>query len=103
MDIKRVTSALLGFPLVIVVLLFGNKYIIDAVMAIVAIISLQEYFNAFKVLDFFYSPFSFAQDMYHFTVAQSIISWHDRNALSGLELWDPGLVTPSSQIKAFGL
>ncbi len=48
MDIKRVTSALLGFPLVIVVLLFGNKYIIDAVMAIVAIISLQEYFNAFK-------------------------------------------------------
>ena len=48
MDIKRVTSALLGFPLVIVVLLFGNKYVIDAVMAIVAIISLQEYFNAFK-------------------------------------------------------
>ena len=48
MDIKRVTSALLGFPLVIVVLLFGNKYIIDAVMAIVAIISLQEYFNAFR-------------------------------------------------------
>jgi len=48
MDIKRVTSALLGFPLVIVVLLFGNKYIIDAVMAIVAIISLQEYFNAFN-------------------------------------------------------
>jgi len=48
MDIKRVTSALLGFPLVIIVLLFGNKYVIDAVMAIVAIISLQEYFNAFK-------------------------------------------------------
>ena len=48
MDIKRVTSALLGFPLVIVVLLFGNKYVIDVVMAIVAIISLQEYFNAYK-------------------------------------------------------
>jgi len=48
MDVKRVTSALLGFPLVIIVLLFGNKYIIDVAMAIVAIISLQEYFNAFK-------------------------------------------------------
>jgi len=48
MDFKRVTSALLGFPLVIVVLLFGNKYIIDIVMTIVAIISLQEYFNAFR-------------------------------------------------------
>ena len=48
MDIKRVTSALLGFPLVILVLLLGNKYVIDIVMAIVAIISLQEYFNAFR-------------------------------------------------------
>ena len=48
MDIKRVTSALLGFPLVIIVLLFGNKYVIDVAMAIVAIISLQEYFNAFN-------------------------------------------------------
>ena len=48
MDIKRVTSALLGLPMVIVVLLFGNKYVIDVAMAIVAIISLQEYFNAFR-------------------------------------------------------
>lgn len=48
MDIKRVTSALLGLPMVIVVLLLGNKYIIDVAMAIVAIISLQEYFNAFS-------------------------------------------------------
>ena len=48
MDIKRVTSALLGFPLVIVVLLFGNKYVIDIAMTIVALISLQEYFNAFN-------------------------------------------------------
>lgn len=48
MDIKRVTSALLGLPMVIIVLLFGNKYIIDVAMAIVATISLQEYFNAFK-------------------------------------------------------
>ena len=48
MDLKRVSSALLGLPLVIVVLLLGNKYVIDVVMSIVAIISLQEYFNAFS-------------------------------------------------------
>jgi len=48
MDIKRVTSALLGLPMVIVVLLLGNKYVIDIAMAVVAIISMQEYFNAFS-------------------------------------------------------
>lgn len=47
MDIKRVTSALLGFPLVIIVILLGNKYVIDTVLAIVALISLNEYYNAF--------------------------------------------------------
>ena len=29
MDIKRITSALLGFPLVVIILTFGNKYIVD--------------------------------------------------------------------------
>ena len=48
MDIKRVSSALLGFPLVIMVLLLGNKFVIDVVLSIVTIISLQEYFNAFN-------------------------------------------------------
>lgn len=48
MDVKRISSAILGLPMVIVVLLFGNKYIIDIALSIVAIISLHEYFNAFK-------------------------------------------------------
>lgn len=48
MDWKRVSSALLGLPLVIVVILFGNQVIIDIAMSLVAIISLNEYFNAFK-------------------------------------------------------
>lgn len=48
MDWKRLSSAILGLPMVIIVLLFGNKYLIDVAMAIVAIISLQEYFNAFS-------------------------------------------------------
>lgn len=48
MDIKRITSAVLGLPMVIIVLLFGNKYVIDVALAIVAIIALHEYFNAFS-------------------------------------------------------
>lgn len=47
-NLKRVSSALLGFPMVIVVLLFGNKFVIDVALAIVALISLHEYFNAFS-------------------------------------------------------
>lgn len=46
MDIKRVTSALLGFPLVVVVLTIGNKYIVDIAISIIAIIGISEYFEA---------------------------------------------------------
>ena len=46
MDIKRVTSALLGFPLVVIVLTLGNKYIVDIFLALVAMLGMQEYFNA---------------------------------------------------------
>lgn len=48
MDIKRITSALLGLPLVVIILVFGNKYVVDITFAIVAAMSLHEYFNAFK-------------------------------------------------------
>ncbi len=48
MDIKRITSALLGFPLVVIILVFGNKYIVDITFAIVAAMSLHEYYKAFK-------------------------------------------------------
>ena len=47
-NLKRVSSALLGFPMVIVVLLLGNKYVIDVTIAIAALISLHEYFNSFS-------------------------------------------------------
>ena len=48
MDLKRVSSTVLGLPMVIIVLLLGNKYVIDVALAIVAIIALHEYFNAFS-------------------------------------------------------
>ena len=46
MDIKRVTSALLGFPLVVIILTLGNKYVVDIFLALVAMLGMQEYFNA---------------------------------------------------------
>lgn len=46
MDIKRVTSALLGFPLVVLILLVGNKYVVDIFLSLVAFLSMDEYFNA---------------------------------------------------------
>ena len=45
-DIKRFTSALLGLPLVVIMLTFGNKYVVDVFLAIVAAIAMQEYLNA---------------------------------------------------------
>ena len=48
MDFKRLSSALLGLPMVIVVLLFGNKYVIDVALSIVAVISLHDYKNHIK-------------------------------------------------------
>ena len=46
MDIKRLTSALLGFPLVVIILTFGNEYIVDIFLALIAMLGMQEYFNA---------------------------------------------------------
>lgn len=46
MDIKRLTSGLLGFPLVLIIFLIGNKFVVDIAMAIIAILAMNEYFNA---------------------------------------------------------
>ena len=46
MDIKRITSGLLGFPLVLIILLIGNKYVVDIALAIIALLAMNEYFNA---------------------------------------------------------
>lgn len=46
MDIKRITSALIGLPLVAIILTFGNKYVVDVCLALIAMLAMQEYFNA---------------------------------------------------------
>ena len=48
MNIQRWTSALLGFPLIAAVLIFGNELVIDIVFTVVAIMCLHEYFSCFK-------------------------------------------------------
>jgi len=48
MKYSRWISALLGAPLVILILALGNVYVIDIAFAIIAAISLHEYFNSFK-------------------------------------------------------
>ena len=48
MKIQRVLTGLIGFPIVAAILIFGNIYLIDILFAIVAILSIHEYFTAFK-------------------------------------------------------
>ncbi len=48
MDIQRITSSLLGFPLVLIIFLLGNKIVVDIALAIIALLSMNEYFNAVK-------------------------------------------------------
>lgn len=48
MDWKRISSSILGVPMVLIILFLGNKYAIDIAFSIVAIISLHEYYRAFE-------------------------------------------------------
>ena len=45
-NIKRITSGLLGFPLVLAIFLIGNKYVVDVALSIIALLAMNEYFNA---------------------------------------------------------
>ena len=46
MDIKRITSGLLGFPLVLIIFLIGNKVFVDIALTIIALLAMNEYLNA---------------------------------------------------------
>ena len=48
MSIKRILSGIILFPIFAIVLIFGNKYLIDVFISIVAIMSLHEFYKAFK-------------------------------------------------------
>ncbi len=48
MDLKRILTSVLGLPAVIAIIVFGNNIVVDIFFAIVAIIAINEYFNAFE-------------------------------------------------------
>lgn len=45
MNLKRILTGLIGFPIVVAILMLGNKYIVDALFAIIILISMYEYTN----------------------------------------------------------
>lgn len=48
MDLKRVLTTVLGLPIVAIVFLYGNQYVIGSVILVVSIICMYEYFTAIK-------------------------------------------------------
>ena len=48
MDLKRILTTVFGIPIVILVFLYCNKYIIGGVILVASIICMYEYFNAIK-------------------------------------------------------
>ena len=48
MKLKRILSGVIGLPIVALILIYGNTYIIDGVFTVVAIIAMYEYLKAFS-------------------------------------------------------
>ena len=48
MSIKRLLSGTILFPIFAVIMIFGNKYVIDIFVSIIALLSLHEFYKAFK-------------------------------------------------------
>ena len=43
MNVKRILSGMFGLPIVVAILVLGNKYVVDAILAIIAVVSIHEY------------------------------------------------------------
>ena len=48
MSLKRLLTGIIGFPIVLAILVLGNKYLIDILMAVVSIIAVNEYSKCAK-------------------------------------------------------
>ena len=46
--IKRLLTTIIGIPLLFIVLIYGNKYIVDIIVAIFAFISIHEYMKCYS-------------------------------------------------------
>lgn len=48
MNVKRVISGLVLFPIVAILLIFGNQYVVDVAIAGIALLSIHEFYKAFR-------------------------------------------------------
>lgn len=48
MKLKRIFSGIIGLPIVALILIYGNIYVIDIFFALIAMITIHEYLNSFK-------------------------------------------------------
>lgn len=48
MNLKRILSGVIGLPIVALILIYGNIYVIDILFAAIALISIHEYMNCFE-------------------------------------------------------
>lgn len=48
MNVKRILSGIILFPIFALIIIFGNKYVIDVLISIIAILSIHEFYTAFK-------------------------------------------------------
>ena len=48
MNLKRILTAVIGLPFIVMTLVFANIYIVDLVFALIAIMCLHEYMSSFK-------------------------------------------------------
>lgn len=48
MNVKRVLSGVILFPLVAILLIFGNQYVVDIAIAAISILSIHEFYKAFR-------------------------------------------------------
>jgi phosphatidate cytidylyltransferase len=51
MNLKRLLTGIIGFPIVLAVLVLGNRYVIDILMAVVSIFAIYEYSKCAKHKD----------------------------------------------------
>ena len=54
MKLKRILSGIIGLPIVALILIYSNIYVIDVVFAIVALIAMKEYLNYLDLKIFSY-------------------------------------------------
>ncbi len=46
--VKRLFTTIIGLPLLCIILIFGNKYIVDIIVAVLALMGIYEYMKSYS-------------------------------------------------------